>query len=95
MIKLMEYMAMAKPTVVFDLPEHRVTLQDAGLYATSNNELDFAKKISLLIDDPIRRKKMGEIGLSRVRNELAWSHQEIHLLAAYDILFSNSTKRFS
>jgi glycosyltransferase involved in cell wall biosynthesis len=83
MIKIMEYMAMEKPVVAFDLPEHRFTAQAAALYARPNDELDFARQIALLIDDPERRKKMGQVGRERVENELAWSHQAKHLLDAY------------
>ena len=33
MIKMMEYMALGKPIVAFDLAEHRVTAQEAAVYA--------------------------------------------------------------
>lgn len=85
-VKLMEYMALEKPIVAFDLPEHRVTAQDAAVYARPNDELDFAQQIASLMDDPERRKKMGELGRDRVVRELAWRHQEKHLLEAYEAL---------
>jgi glycosyltransferase involved in cell wall biosynthesis len=84
MIKLMEYMAMGKPIVAFDLPEHRVSAQGAALYAQANDEMDFARKIEALMDDPERRRRMGEIGRKRVHSDLAWEHQEGNLLAAYE-----------
>jgi glycosyltransferase involved in cell wall biosynthesis len=83
MIKMMEYMALNKAIVAFDLPEHRVTAGESALYARPNDELDFAKQIMTLMDNPERRKKMGESGRHRVENELAWPHQEKHLLDAY------------
>jgi glycosyltransferase involved in cell wall biosynthesis len=83
MVKIMEYMAMAKPVVAFDLPENRYTAQGAALYAQPNDELDFARQIAVLMDDPERRKKMGQVGRERVENELAWPHQAKHLLDAY------------
>jgi glycosyltransferase involved in cell wall biosynthesis len=86
MIKMMEYMAMAKPIVAFDLPEHRVTAGDAAVYARPNDELDFARKIAALMDDPERRKRMGEVGRKRVETELAWPYQEEQLLEAYEAL---------
>ena len=86
MIKMTEYLALGKPAVAFDLTEHRVTAQDAAVYAEPNDELDFARKIALLMDDPERRRVMGEIGKQRVRTELAWSHQEKHLLKVYQAL---------
>lgn len=88
MVKMMEYMAFGKPIVAFDLPEHRVSAGEAALYAHPNDELDFAMKIAELMDDPERRKRMGEIGRLRVVEELAWPHQEAHLLKAYEALNS-------
>jgi glycosyltransferase involved in cell wall biosynthesis len=86
MVKMMEYMALGKPIVAFDLPEHRVTAQDAAAYARPNDELDFAREIASLIDDPERRKRMGEAGRERIEKELAWIYQEKHLLQAYRAL---------
>ena len=83
MIKIMEYMAVGKPVVAFDLPENRFTAQGAALYAQPNDEFDFARQLAVLLDDPDRRKKMGLVGRERVANELAWPHQAKHLLAAY------------
>jgi glycosyltransferase involved in cell wall biosynthesis len=40
MIKIMEYMALSKPIVAFDLPEHRVSAGESALYACPNEELD-------------------------------------------------------
>jgi len=85
-IKMMEYMALGKPVVAFDLPEHRVTAQDAAVYAHPNDELDFAEQIAALMDDPGRRKKMGQMGRERIDGEFAWPYQERHLLEAYDAL---------
>lgn len=83
MIKMMEYMALGKPVVAFDLPEHRVTAQDAAVYACPNDELDFARQIAALMDDPARRKTMGQIGRERIENGLAWPYQAKRLLNAY------------
>lgn len=87
-IKLMEYMAQAKPIVAFDLPEHRVTAGDAALYATANDEVDFARQLARLMGDPALRTQLGDRGRARVLRELAWSHQEGHLLAAYEQVLS-------
>jgi glycosyltransferase involved in cell wall biosynthesis len=86
MVKMMEYMALKKPIVAFDLPEHRVTAGEAALYARPNDELDFARQIASLMDDPEQRKKMGEMGRERVEKELAWPYQKGFLLQAYQIL---------
>jgi glycosyltransferase involved in cell wall biosynthesis len=83
-IKLMEYMAQAKPMVVFDLPEHRVTAGESALYARANDEVDFARQIARLIDDVALGDELGRIGRLRVVNNLAWCHQEQRLLSAYE-----------
>jgi glycosyltransferase involved in cell wall biosynthesis len=83
MNKLMEYMALAKPTVAFDLVETRFSAQDAAIYVTPNDELEFAERVIWLLDNPDECKKMGEIGRSRVANALAWEYSEPELICAY------------
>ena len=88
MNKIMEYMALAKPIVQFDLKEGRVSAQAASLYAKKNDPVDMAEKIVWLVDRPEERQKMGEFGYHRVVNELEWKYEAPKLLAAYDALFS-------
>ena len=88
MNKIMEYMALSKPIVQFDLTEGRFSAQAASLYAIRNDEVDMAKKIVELLDDPGKRQEMGEFGRSRVVNELEWKYESPKLLAAYEALFS-------
>jgi hypothetical protein len=83
MIKVMEYMTMSRPTVGFDLAEHRVTAKDAALYAKPNDEREFARLIAQLMDNPAQRRRMGEFGRQRIENKLAWPHQEQCLLDVY------------
>lgn len=84
MLKIMEYMAFAKPIVAFDLPEHRFTAQQAALYVPPNDEGAFAQAISELMDDPARRERMGHFGRIRIETTLAWSYAIPHLLKAYE-----------
>jgi glycosyltransferase involved in cell wall biosynthesis len=93
MNKIMEYMALGKPIVQFDLTEGRHSAQGASLYAARNDPLDMAAKIVELIDDPARRKSMGELGRRRVLDELEWRHEAPKLLAAYDALWPRSAPR--
>ncbi len=86
MIKMTEYMALSKPIVAFDLTEHRFTAQEAALYAQPNDELDFARKIAALMDDPERRARMGAFGRRRIETELAWRYSVPKLLQAYEKL---------
>ncbi|MGU3541089.1 glycosyltransferase family 4 protein [Methylobacterium sp. A54F] len=89
MNKIMEYMALAKPIVQFDLTEGRVSAGDASLYAENIRPDDFADKILELLADPQRCVAMGLRGQARVVNDLAWPHEERRLLAAYDDLFGS------
>ena len=88
MNKIMEYMAMGKPIVQFDLTEGRVSAQDASWYADRNDPLDLAKKLLALMGDPAERERMGKRGQERVRNDLEWKYEAARLLAAYDTLFA-------
>jgi glycosyltransferase involved in cell wall biosynthesis len=83
MIKIAEYMAMAKPIVAFDLTENRFTAQEAGLFVRASDELEFARALAQLMDDPVRRETMGRFGRRRVETTLAWSHSAPRLLDAY------------
>jgi glycosyltransferase involved in cell wall biosynthesis len=87
MNKIMEYMALGKPIVQFDLAEGRVSAQSASLYACNTDTADFGDKILELIDDPNRCREMGTYGRQRVRDELSWEHEEPKLIAAYEALF--------
>ncbi len=89
-IKVMEYMALGKPIVSFDLRETRISAGEAALYVTPNDEIEFAGAIARLMDDPAKRSQMGEYGRTRVRDELNWSVTSQNLLRAYNELFSEA-----
>jgi len=88
MNKILEYMAMKKPIVQFDVVEGRVSAGEASLYARSNDAVDFAEKIAELLADPERRERMGEIGRARIEDQLSWSRQVPKLVKAYETLFA-------
>ena len=83
MNKVLEYMAMGRPIVSFDLKEARVSAGDAAVYASANDEAEFAKLITLLLDDPEKRARMGNIGQERISGQLSWRNSQASLLAAY------------
>jgi glycosyltransferase involved in cell wall biosynthesis len=88
MNKIMEYMALAKPIVQFDLAEGRFSAQEASLYAKRNDPVDMAQKIVELLEDPERARRMGEIGRRRVVEVLEWKYEVPKLLAAYRMVFA-------
>lgn len=85
MNKIMEYMALKKPIVQFDLKEGRFSAQNASLYA--QDVADFAHKIFVLLNDEKLRNEMGEFGYQRVINELSWEHESKKLVAIYKRIF--------
>jgi glycosyltransferase involved in cell wall biosynthesis len=90
MNKIMEYMALGKPIVQYDLKEGKYSAEQASLYAEANNREDFAAKILLLIKNPDLRKKMGDFGRQRINKHLQWKYEESKLVNAYQRVFKNS-----
>lgn len=88
MNKVMEYMALEKPVVQFDLTEGRASAEEASLYAVRNDPVDFAEKIAWLIERPDERLRMGRLGRRRVMERLSWAHSAPALLAAYDRIYA-------
>ena len=80
MNKVLEYMALGRPIVQYDLTEGRYSAQQASVYAEPNNINDLAAKIEELLDNDIMRQQMSEIGLKRMTEDLEWKHQKPNLL---------------
>jgi glycosyltransferase involved in cell wall biosynthesis len=91
MNKTLEYMALGKPSVQFDLLEGRRSAGKASLYAGQNNHEDFAEKILQLLDDPELQAVLSNEGKKRMREQFQWRHQIPHLLAAYEKAFYKGT----
>jgi len=89
MNKIMEYMALKKPIVQFDLKEGRVSAAEASLYARNTCTKDFAEKIMWLLNHPEERFSRGEYGYKRIINELSWEHESQKLLNVYQKVFAD------
>jgi len=87
MNKILEYMALKKPIVQFDLFEGRQSAGAASLYAYPDDPVDFAEKMNTLLSDPARRRDMGEIGRERIESRFSWEHSAPVLLRAYAHVF--------
>jgi glycosyltransferase involved in cell wall biosynthesis len=85
-IKIMEYMAYAKPIVSFDLKETRFSAGDAAVYVKPNKETEFAEAIAHLMEQPELQTKMGAYGRRRIEQELQWAKVGKNLLSAYEAL---------
>ena len=88
MNKVLEYMALGKAIVQFDLTEGRYSAQDASLYAKRNDAVDMAEKIRQLLADPELRERMGRYGHERIVNELSWDNTSKALLEGYEKFFT-------
>jgi len=86
MNKILEYMALGKPIVAFDLRETRYSAGDGALYARPNEESDLADKIDQLLRDPARREEMGAYNRERFKQGMAWDYSRVRLIEAYDRL---------
>jgi glycosyltransferase involved in cell wall biosynthesis len=95
MNKVLEYMALERPIVQYDLAEGRYSAGNASLYATPNDISSFAEAIECLLADKRECERMGAFGRFRMESELEWKHQIPRLLAAYDSVLHNGVSRMS
>jgi glycosyltransferase involved in cell wall biosynthesis len=83
MNKLMEYMALGKATVAYDMPETRFSGGDAVRYVPGESADDLARAILELADDPAGREALGRRARQRIESSLAWEHQADNLIEVY------------
>ena len=95
MNKIMEYMALGKPIVQFDLTEGRFSAQEASLYARRNDaDRPRARRSSRCSTIAERRARMGDVGpRARASTSSRGSTRRRELLAAYEELFKCATSR--
>lgn len=84
MNKVLEYMAVELPTVMFDLSEGRAIAKEAAVYAPGGDDPKALAKAMLdLLDDPQRMKRMAAYGRKRVEDHFGWDGQRQIYLSAY------------
>jgi glycosyltransferase involved in cell wall biosynthesis len=83
MNKLMEYMALGKPAIAYDMPETRASGGDAIFYINGTDTHALATAIVELADNPSLRGALGLAAKHRVETELAWEHQMESLANVY------------
>lgn len=88
MTKVMEYMAMGKPIVSFDLKEARYSAGDSAIFVAGSDPAAFADAIVEVLADPEGSDRMGRIGIARVEKDLSWQRQSERLLDAYSFVLS-------
>jgi glycosyltransferase involved in cell wall biosynthesis len=80
--KILNYMAMALPTVAFDTPVSREYLSDLGLYARLGDSEDLARHLEEAIDRP-NRDDLGMRLRHRAQERYDWSRSGKLILEAY------------
>lgn len=86
MTKVVEYLAMGKPVVAYDLRETRYSAADAAMYAPDNDPRQFGDLVIRLLDDAALRQQMGQRGKARYDQLLSWERSQEQLLRAYEKL---------
>lgn len=70
--KLLNYMAMAQPVVLYDSPVHREYLGEWGVYVARGDIDGFVTAVTRLIHDPARRACLGEKSRQRALTQFSW-----------------------
>lgn len=83
MNKILEYMALGKPIVQFEVTEGRYSAQSASAYARPNDSRSFAMELKRILSDKALGYEMGAFGKRRFEEELCWEQQTPKLLDAY------------
>ena len=82
--KILNYMAMALPTVSFDTPVSREYLGSLGVYAgRTGSPLALADEIAGLLNDPQRRTELGRKLRERAIRHFSWERAGRRLLNVY------------
>jgi glycosyltransferase involved in cell wall biosynthesis len=82
MRKVVEYMAAGRAVVQFPLKEMSRICGDTVVYARNGDARDLAEKIQDVLDDPERRRWLGEAARARAYDGLMWPQQAPVLLEA-------------
>jgi glycosyltransferase involved in cell wall biosynthesis len=90
--KILNYMAMTLPTVVFDIPVTREYLGAQGVYAGETGDPGaLADAITGLLDDPGRRAELGQKLRERAARHFSWERAGRQLLSIYDGVLKRKT----
>ena len=82
-LKILSYMAMGLPTVSFDYFYNKQILRDSCLTTKPNDAKGFAEAILKLLDNPKKRKSMGDRAKTIAQNEYSWVSTAKKIVEAY------------
>lgn len=82
--KLLNYMAVGLPVVVFDTPVNREILGAEGIYAEFGDAEDFTEKLEDLLADTTKAESLGKKLLKRAQEEFSWDMIGKRILDVYE-----------
>jgi glycosyltransferase involved in cell wall biosynthesis len=85
-LKLLTYMAMGLPTVVFDTPVNREILGDLGIYAQISDSKSLAQALVEILRDERRARQLGDQSRQKATNDYSWLAAGKQLMMLYDTL---------
>ncbi|KNA89543.1 glycosyltransferase family 4 protein [Gordonia jacobaea] len=92
MNKIVEYMAMGRPIVQFDVMEGKYSAQSAARYARPNSAVSLAEEIKYVLEDETEARRMAKEGRERFSEFLSWEAQIPYLYRAYETVLSVSPR---
>jgi len=84
--KLLNYMALALPTVAFDTPVSREYLDEWGVYAERGNPAALAEALASVLDDEERAAALGAGLRQRAIEKYSWDQAGRQIMEIYDSL---------
>ncbi len=84
--KILNYMALAMPTVAFDTPAQREILGALGVYAPMGDSAALAQRVAELIDQPQRRRVLGEQSRRMAVQHFGWDRAAMTMSSVYERL---------
>lgn len=89
-VKAFEYMACSLPIVMSDFPYWQGIFGECALFANPHDPKSIAEKILCLLDEPGKRKKLGQKGRDLIEKGYTWEIERIKLLSTYERILSES-----
>jgi glycosyltransferase involved in cell wall biosynthesis len=84
--KLLNYMAMALPTVAFDTPAQREILGPLGIYAPMGDSAALAQQVLHQLNQPEQRRALGDKLRQRARQLYGWDRNALLMQSVYQQL---------
>ena len=90
-LKLLPYMAMGLPTVVFDNPVNREILGDLGVYAQMADVKALAEALTAILQDQSHARRVGDQSRCKAMSDYSWLAIGERLMAIYNLSVGAAT----